>query len=156
MAEREFSHWSVVISVCQYLNLLIINKNWRNENIGLLVLISFIPNKILLSINLSNLVITAPEFFQQRRGVRYLNHEDLPSDSKTEWNATGKIFLFHAILVIKRDKSRNKLIKVIDLPTEQVILQQSICFWLNYSKKEATVQPLAPVQPLVRLPYIFL
>ena len=57
-----------------------------------------------------------------------------------------KRFFFHAILVIKRDESLNKSIKGFDVPTEQIILQQFICFFLNYSKKEATVQPL------VRLP----
>ena len=65
-----------------------------------------------------------------------------------------KRFFFHAILVIKWDKLLNKLIKGFDMPTEQPILRQLICFCLNCSKKEAAVQPPAPVQPLVRLPYI--
>ena len=45
------------------------------------------------------------------------------------------------------DKSLNKLVEGFDVPTEQVILQQFMCFCLNSSIKEATVQPL------VRLPY---
>ena len=49
----------------------------------------------------------------------------------------------------------NKLIKGFDMPTEQPILRQLICFCLNCSKKGAAVQPPAPVQPLVRLPYFF-
>ena len=65
-----------------------------------------------------------------------------------------EFFFFHAILVIKLDKSLNKLIKGFDVPTEQIILQQSIYFCLNYAKKEATVQPPAPVQPPGRIPYI--
>ena len=56
-------------------------------------------------------------------------------------------FFFHAILVIKWDKLLKKLIKGFDVPTEQPILRQLICFCLNCSKKETTVQPL------VRLPY---
>ena len=39
------------------------------------------------------------------------------------------------------------------MPTEQVVLQHFIYFCLYYVKKEATVQPLVPVQPLVRLPH---
>ena len=42
---------------------------------------------------------------------------------------------FSMQLVIKWDKSLNKLIKGFDVPTELVILQQFICFCLNYSKK---------------------
>ena len=68
--------------------------------------------------------------------------------STTQWET----FFFHAILVIKRDKSLNKLIKGFDVPTEQLILQQFICLSLNCSKKVATVQPPAPVQSLVHLP----
>ena len=60
-----------------------------------------------------------------------------------------EIFFFHAILIIKRDKSLNKLIKSFDVLTEQIILQQFICFCLNYFTKEATFQPL------VRLPDTF-
>ena len=60
----------------------------------------------------------------------------------------GKIFFN----VIKRDKSLNKLVKDFDVPIEQVMQQQFICFRLNYSTKEATVQRPAPVQPLVRSP----
>ena len=37
----------------------------------------------------------------------------------------------HAILLNKRDKSLNKLIKGFDVLTEQVILQQFICFLLK-------------------------
>ena len=40
------------------------------------------------------------------------------------------------------------------MPTEQLILQQCISFCLKYSKKEVIVRPPAPVQPLVRLPYV--
>ena len=65
----------------------------------------------------------------------------------------GKIF-FHAILVIKREKSLNKLIKGFDVPTKQPILQQLIYFCLNCSNKEVDVPLPAPVQPLVHLPYI--
>ena len=43
----------------------------------------------------------------------------------------GKIFLCHTILVTKRDKSLKKLIKGFDLTTEQVILQEFICFLLK-------------------------
>ena len=58
------------------------------------------------------------------------------------------------MLVIKQKKSLNKLIKVFDLPTKQIILQQLLLFFcLNCSKKEMTVQLLAQVQPLVHLPY---
>ena len=46
----------------------------------------------------------------------------------------GNIF-FREILVIKPDKALNKLIKGFDVPTEQVILQQFIWFFSNYSKK---------------------
>ena len=37
---------------------------------------------------------------------------------------TQREIFFHAILVIKQDKSLNKLIKGFDVSTEQVILQQ--------------------------------
>ena len=66
----------------------------------------------------------------------------------TQW----EIFLFRAILVTKRDKTLNKLIKGFDVSPEQLILQQFIYIRLNCSKKEVTVQPPAPVQPLARLP----
>ena len=70
----------------------------------------------------------------------------------TKYNLTEKIF-FHAILVINPDKLPNKLIKDLDVPTEQVILQQFM-FFFNYSKNDMAVQPLVPVQPLVRSSYI--
>ena len=48
--------------VCQFLNLLIINKNWPNWNIRHSVLTSFILHWTLLWINLLKFGITAPEF----------------------------------------------------------------------------------------------
>ena len=56
--------------------------------------------------------------------MRWPKAKGCPRQDTFPYNATGMIF-FHAILVIKRDKSLNKLIKGLDVPTEQTILQQS-------------------------------
>ena len=108
----------------------------------------------------SSLNIVIDKFIKIGDNLNSLNNDDVflnqiikifhptVKSSKTQW---GKFF-FHAILVINRDKSLNKLTKGFDVPTEQLILQQLICFCLNCSNKEVNVQPPAPVQLLVRLP----